>query len=54
MWIGVWWAGLRVAMWITHVGVKFRDVRKVTGRVITRELITDYQYRLLNSRDVFS
>ena len=24
MWIGVLWAGLRVAMWITHVGVKFR------------------------------
>ena len=24
MWIGVLWAGLRVAMWITHVGVEFR------------------------------
>ena len=24
MWIGVLWAGLRVAMWITHVGAKFR------------------------------
>ena len=24
MWIGVFWAGLRVAMWITHVGGKFR------------------------------
>ena len=24
MWIGVLWAGLRVAMWITHVGRKFR------------------------------
>ena len=24
MWIGVLWAGLRVAMWITHVGDKFR------------------------------
>ena len=24
MWIGVLWAGLRVAMWITHVGGKFR------------------------------
>ena len=23
MWIGVLWAGLRVAMWITHVGGKF-------------------------------
>ena len=23
MWIDVLWAGLRVAMWITHVGVKF-------------------------------
>ena len=23
MWIGVLWAGLRVAMWITHVGAKF-------------------------------
>ena len=24
MWIGVLWAGLRVAMWITHVGGKSR------------------------------
>ena len=24
MWIGVLWAGLRVAMWIAHVGDKFR------------------------------
>ena len=24
MWIGVLWAGLRVAMWITHVEGKFR------------------------------
>ena len=24
MWIGVLWAGLRGAMWITHVGGKFR------------------------------
>ena len=24
MWIGVLWAGLRVATWITHVGGKFR------------------------------
>ena len=24
MWIGVLWAGLRVAMWISHVGGKFR------------------------------
>ena len=24
MWIGVLWAVLRVAMWITHVGGKFR------------------------------
>ena len=24
MWIGVWWAGLRVAVWIIHVGGKFR------------------------------
>ena len=24
MWIGVLWAGLRVAMWIAHVGAKFR------------------------------
>ena len=24
MWIGVLWAGLRVAMWIAHVGGKFR------------------------------
>ena len=24
MWIGVLWAGLRVAMWITHVDGKFR------------------------------
>ena len=24
MWIGVLWAGLWVAMWITHVGAKFR------------------------------
>ena len=23
MWIGVLWVGLRVAMWITHVGGKF-------------------------------
>ena len=23
MWIGVLWAGLRVAMWITHVGGEF-------------------------------
>ena len=31
MWIGVLWAGLRVAMWITHVGGKFRwPARKVT------------------------
>ena len=34
MWIGVLWAGLRVAMWITHVGGKFspRPARKVTGK----------------------
>ena len=24
MWIGVLWTGLRVAMWITHVGGKIR------------------------------
>ena len=24
MWIGVLWAGLRVAMWIAHVGGKYR------------------------------
>ena len=24
MWIGVLWAGLRVAMWIPHVGGEFR------------------------------
>ena len=24
MWIGVLWAGLRVTMWIAHVGGKFR------------------------------
>ena len=24
MWMGVLWARLRVAMWITHVGGKFR------------------------------
>ena len=24
MWIGVLWAGLRVAMWITHAGGTFR------------------------------
>ena len=24
MWIGVLWAGLRVAMWIAHVGGNFR------------------------------
>ena len=24
MWIDVLWAGLRVAMWITHVGGKYR------------------------------
>ena len=24
MWIGVLWAGLRVARWIIHVGGKFR------------------------------
>ena len=24
MWIGVLWAGLRVATWITHVGGKYR------------------------------
>ena len=24
MWIGVLWAGLRVALWIAHVGDKFR------------------------------
>ena len=23
MWIGLLWAGLRVAMWMTHVGGKF-------------------------------
>ena len=32
MWIGVLWAGLRVAMWITHVGGKFLHglLKKVT------------------------
>ena len=24
MWIGVLWAGLRIAMWITYAGGKFR------------------------------
>ena len=24
MWIGVLWTGLQVAMWITHVGGKYR------------------------------
>ena len=37
MWIGVLWAGLRVAMWITHVGGKFRhgllekSLKKITN-----------------------
>ena len=34
MWIGVLWAGLRVTMWITYVGIKFRHgllARKVTS-----------------------
>ena len=32
MWIGVLWAGLRVAMWITHVGGQISPwpARKVT------------------------
>ena len=32
MWIGVLWAGLRVAMWINHMGGKFRHglLEKVT------------------------
>ena len=32
MWIGVLWAGLRVAMWITHVGRQISPwpARKVT------------------------
>ena len=25
LWIGVLWAGLRVGLWITHAGGKFRD-----------------------------
>ena len=35
MWIGVLWAGLRVAMWITHVGGKFRNglLEKLLSRV---------------------
>ena len=30
MWISVLWAGLRAAMWITHVGGKFLDDRQIT------------------------
>ena len=35
MWIGVLWAGLRVTMWITHVGGQFchGPARKVTERI---------------------
>ena len=36
-WIGVLWAGLRVAMWITHVVGKFRhsllEKSLISGRV---------------------
>ena len=36
MWIGMLWAGLRGAMWITHVGGKFRPwpARKVTEKTL--------------------
>ena len=35
MWIGVLWAGLRVAMWITQVGAELRH--GLLGRVLTKE-----------------
>ena len=35
MWIGVLWAGLRVAMWIAHVGGKFRHGLLETSLIFT-------------------
>ena len=53
MWISMLWAGLRVAMWITHVGGKFRhglpeksliksntDKRKLPTNVLVHSLGT--------------
>ena len=37
MWIGVLWAGLRVAMWITHVRGKYRH------GLLEKSLIKDLQ-----------
>ena len=36
MWIGVLWAGLRVVMWITHVGGKFRHGLPEKSLIVTR------------------
>ena len=37
MWIGVLWAGLRVAMWITHVGGKYRHGLLEKSLIISKE-----------------
>ena len=37
MWIGVLWAGLRVAMWITHVGGRFRHGLLEKSRIVIFE-----------------
>ena len=42
MWIGVLWAGLRVSMWIAHVGGKFRHglLQKSLKHTMRPETIT--------------
>ena len=61
MWIGVSWAGLRVVMWITHVGDKFRHdlLEKSLNEAMFWELLSQsfvaevYAYLLVvRQRDV--
>ena len=44
MWIGVLWAGLRVAMWITHVGGKCRHglLEKSLNKLLFHGIFRDY------------
>ena len=47
MWIGVLWAGLRVAMWITHVQGKFRHglLEKSLKELTFEEPVKRYSWR---------
>ena len=42
MWIGVLWAALRVAMWVTHVGGEFRHALSSRKKVCVQFLFPNF------------